>query len=212
MASRGRDIWGGKPAKLKRSKEETREGKCRRQLPVNLFERNSGKDLNNIEQSEWCPFPKPLVVDSGAGETVMPKSWFVAHEIRDSPESLAKYVYTTVLSSSSGQTTQQRTNTNVQTGVCMFRDPKARLTKWGLYVLRPESEVHETGFVCLATRKWGWQTGVCMFGGPKVRLAKWGLYVLRPESQVRNTGCVVCVPESEVNEMGLVCVATRKWG
>ena len=44
-----------------------------------------GADLLNLEQTEWVPFPKPLVIDSGAGETVMPASWMQAHPIEASP-------------------------------------------------------------------------------------------------------------------------------
>ena len=30
--------------------------------------------------SEWTPMPKPLVVDSGAAETVIPRTWFPNHK------------------------------------------------------------------------------------------------------------------------------------
>ena len=76
---------------------EKRRGACRGTLPAMLgvLEPHRRKDLNEIEQSEWQPLPKPLVVDSGAGETIMPKSWFLAHAIKDSPGSLAEDFYTT---------------------------------------------------------------------------------------------------------------------
>ena len=48
-----------------------------------------GKDLQVLEkgnvdvleftQDEWVQLPKPLVVDSGAGETVLPADWLTAH-------------------------------------------------------------------------------------------------------------------------------------
>lgn len=75
---------------------EKREGTCRGMHPAMLFERGEkGTDLNDIEQSDWKPLPKPMVVDSGAGETVMPKHWCMAHEIKDSPGSLVQDFYTT---------------------------------------------------------------------------------------------------------------------
>ena len=85
----------GSPPTAPVAKEETRKGRNLGQLPACLFELNRGKDINDIEQSDWRPRPKPLVVDSGAGETVMPKDWCVAHPIRDSPGSLAEDFYTT---------------------------------------------------------------------------------------------------------------------
>ena len=30
--------------------------------------------------SEWTPMPQPLVVDSGAAETVIPRTWFPNHK------------------------------------------------------------------------------------------------------------------------------------
>ena len=38
---------------------------------INFFEKGI-TDLCELQQSTWAPLPKLLVVDSGAGETVMP--------------------------------------------------------------------------------------------------------------------------------------------
>ena len=38
---------------------------------INFFEKGN-TDLCELQQNTWAPLPKPLVVDSGAGETVMP--------------------------------------------------------------------------------------------------------------------------------------------
>lgn len=37
-----------------------------------------------IEQKDWKPLPKPFVIDSGAGETVVPTDWCKAHAIQPS--------------------------------------------------------------------------------------------------------------------------------
>ena len=38
---------------------------------INFFEKGN-TDLCELQQNTWAPLPKPLVVDAGAGETVMP--------------------------------------------------------------------------------------------------------------------------------------------
>jgi hypothetical protein len=63
--------------------------------PVALFELGNRSNLDNIEQKEWEPLPRPLVIDSGAGETVIPNNWFIAHPTVLSPGSMAKDFYTT---------------------------------------------------------------------------------------------------------------------
>ena len=63
--------------------------------PVDLFELGGERSLNEIEQQEWVPLPRPLVIDSGAGETVIPRQWFSAHPLEPSAGSLAQDFYTT---------------------------------------------------------------------------------------------------------------------
>ena len=54
-----------------------------------------GIDVCKLEQTDWIELPKPVVVDSGAGETVMPEDWLPAHEIRESPASKKTEYYVT---------------------------------------------------------------------------------------------------------------------
>ena len=41
-----------------------------------------------------APLPKPLVVDSGSGETVMPVDWLTSHPLTESDGSRANDFYT----------------------------------------------------------------------------------------------------------------------
>ena len=44
--------------------------------------------LGNAEEGEeWKLMPRPLVIDSGAAETVMPTDWFTGHELKETEES-----------------------------------------------------------------------------------------------------------------------------
>lgn len=61
---------------------------------LHLFER-ANVEIFELAQSEWVPLPKPLVVDSGAGETVIPSDWMTAHPVRQSDGSKADDYYTT---------------------------------------------------------------------------------------------------------------------
>ena len=45
--------------------------------------------------SEWTPMPQPLVVDSGAAETVIPRTWFPSHRAVESEGSKHGVFYTT---------------------------------------------------------------------------------------------------------------------
>ena len=44
----------------------------------------SKKGLHNVGESKWTKFPEPLIIDSGAAETVLPKTWFLDYECRES--------------------------------------------------------------------------------------------------------------------------------
>ena len=61
---------------------------------VNILEKES-RELHKVSQSDWIPLPKPIVVDSGAGETVMPADWLPAHPLRESAGSQNNEYYTT---------------------------------------------------------------------------------------------------------------------
>ena len=45
-----------------------------------LVEQSSESEPLCEMSSEWTPMPKPLVVDSGAAETVIPRTWFPNHK------------------------------------------------------------------------------------------------------------------------------------
>ena len=62
---------------------------------INFFEKGN-TDLCELQQNTWAPLPKPLVVDSGAGETVMPVDWLTSHPLTESNKSRANDFYTTV--------------------------------------------------------------------------------------------------------------------
>ena len=50
---------------------------------INFFE-TGNTDSCELQQSTWAPLPKPLVVDSGVGETVMPTDWLTNHPLTES--------------------------------------------------------------------------------------------------------------------------------
>ena len=76
-----------KPLRMEEErKSSAQKGRWRRKLkaksadaltgngkPVALFEIGGQTSLNEIEQNTWQPLPRPMVVDSGAGATVMPR-------------------------------------------------------------------------------------------------------------------------------------------
>ena len=61
---------------------------------MNVLEKGN-RELHKVSQSDWVPLPKPIVVDSGAGETVMPVDWLPAHPVRESSGSKKNEYYTT---------------------------------------------------------------------------------------------------------------------
>ena len=61
---------------------------------VNVLEKGN-RELHEVSQSDWVALPKPIVVDSGAGETVMPADWLPAHPVKESPGSQSNEYYTT---------------------------------------------------------------------------------------------------------------------
>ena len=52
-------------------------------------------DLCELQKNTWAPLPMPLVVDSGAGETVMPVDWLTSHPLTEFGGSRANDFYTT---------------------------------------------------------------------------------------------------------------------
>ena len=61
---------------------------------INFFEKGN-TDLCELQQNTWAPLPKLLVVDSGAGETVMPVEWLTSHLLTESDGSRANEFHTT---------------------------------------------------------------------------------------------------------------------
>ena len=61
---------------------------------INFFEKGT-TGLCELQQNTWAPLPKPLVVDSGAGETVMLVDWLTSHPLTESDGSRANDFYTT---------------------------------------------------------------------------------------------------------------------
>ena len=55
---------------------------------INFFEKGN-TDMCELRQNTWAPLPQPLVVDSGAGETVMPVDWLTSHPLTKSDGSRA---------------------------------------------------------------------------------------------------------------------------
>ena len=53
---------------------------------INFIEMGT-TDLCELQQNTWAPLPKPLVDDSGAGETVMPVDWLSSHLLTESDAS-----------------------------------------------------------------------------------------------------------------------------
>ena len=49
----------------------------------------------SFNKNTWAPLPKPLVVDSGDGETVMLVDWLTSHPLTESDGSRASGFYTT---------------------------------------------------------------------------------------------------------------------
>ena len=50
---------------------------------ISFFEKGN-TDLCELQQNTWAPLPKPLVVGSGAGETVMTVAWLTSHPLTES--------------------------------------------------------------------------------------------------------------------------------
>ena len=54
-----------------------------------------GGDLCGFARGDWEPMPQPMIVDSGAAETVMPAHWLIGHKIYETESSKNKEYYTT---------------------------------------------------------------------------------------------------------------------
>ena len=78
----------------RRDSKQSRNQRKRASVTLGLFERGN-VELCEMSHSQWAPLPQPLVVDSGAGETVIPSEWLPAHPTRESAGSRSNEYYTT---------------------------------------------------------------------------------------------------------------------
>ena len=62
---------------------------------MNMLTVHQAEGINALEANEWKRFPCPLIIDSGAAETVLPSSWFANYRMRQSAGSLAGVFYQT---------------------------------------------------------------------------------------------------------------------
>ena len=56
---------------------------CLTDADINFFEKGT-RTCATSKKNTWAPLPKPLVVDSGAGETVMLVDWLTSHPLTES--------------------------------------------------------------------------------------------------------------------------------
>ena len=60
---------------------------------VNPMEKHYPKGINAVGHQEWKNMPFPMLVDSGAADTILPSSWFNDHKMVDSEGSLQGAFY-----------------------------------------------------------------------------------------------------------------------
>ena len=61
---------------------------------INFFEKGN-TDLCELQQNTWASLPNPLIVYSGAGDTVMPVDWLTSHPLTEVAGSRTHDFYTT---------------------------------------------------------------------------------------------------------------------
>ena len=97
-------IW---PEAITKKQDQNRRNQThkRRVVSSKLNTRGNGKETslcplergkmrgNTEEGEEWKLMPRPLVIDSGAAETVMPTDWFTGHEMKETEESRGGQFY-----------------------------------------------------------------------------------------------------------------------
>ena len=74
---------------------KSKEGCCSATGPSICPLFRNGGDLGGFERNGWVPMPCPMVIDSGAAETVLPLSWFQSHSITETEASRSGVYYTT---------------------------------------------------------------------------------------------------------------------
>ena len=51
---------------------------------LNMLEKHEEKNIDNVSEDAWEAMPRPLVIDSGAAETVITAEWFPLHDVQES--------------------------------------------------------------------------------------------------------------------------------
>jgi hypothetical protein len=85
----------GGPKGADRSKGEGDQGPDAEGRGIDMLEKHEEKSIDNFNNDKWEPMPRPLVIDSGAAETVIPSEWFPLHDIQESQGSKSGVYYTT---------------------------------------------------------------------------------------------------------------------
>ena len=79
-------------------KTHRQKGHCQNQAPMRallvLLEKARRPEVNSMTSGGWQSLPKPMVVDSGAGETVLPSGWFKDHPTHVSKDRLGEFFTT----------------------------------------------------------------------------------------------------------------------
>ena len=50
---------------------------------INTLEKDKKKNMDSVNEEEWEPMPRLLVIDSGAAEAVIPTEWFPLHDVQE---------------------------------------------------------------------------------------------------------------------------------
>ena len=70
-------------------------GEIPRARSTQRSEKHEEKNIGSVNEYEWEHMPRPLVIDSGAAETVIPTEWFPLHGVQESHGSKSGVYYTT---------------------------------------------------------------------------------------------------------------------
>ena len=76
--------------------QPSEEGRRRQKLhDIGTLEKHEEKPLGHVDSEVFAALPRPLVIDSGAAETVMPSDWLKSHGREESTGSQNGTFYTT---------------------------------------------------------------------------------------------------------------------
>ena len=71
------------------SKQTVQDG-----VSISMLEKNDGSLLADVSCDDWAELPTPLVIDSGAAESVLPVDWCQNYAIKESAGQRAGVTYT----------------------------------------------------------------------------------------------------------------------